>query len=137
MLFIARVRGVWQDFCIGSQKPHTVINAKVQQDRLKETIEILRSHPWKLVSIYETGLVPDFARYNGEVEIVFGKLNLYAIYANKSEVFPYRFIGPKIFKVRIADDDAVCRIQTLSSDKVVFHADYKDSHFIVELHKKD
>ena len=94
---------------------------------------MLQSRSWKLVSIYDTGIVPDFAKYNEDVEIVFGKLNMYAIYGNKSEVFPYRFIGPKIFKVRIADDDAVCRIHTLTPDKLIFHADYKDSHFIVEL----
>jgi len=114
-----------------------VINPDVKKsDPKKETLELLRSTSWKLVSIYETGIVPDFAKYNDDVEIVFGKLNMYAIYGNKSEVFPYRFIGPNIFKVRIADDDAVCRIRTLTPEKVIFHADYKDSHFIVELKRK-
>ena len=111
-----------------------MINSQIKEK--PNTLKVLQSHSWKLVSIYETGIVPDFAKYNDDVEIVFGKLNMYAIYGNKSEVFPYRFIGPNIFKVRIMDDEAVCRIQTLTPNKVIFHADYKDSHFIIELAAK-
>jgi len=114
-----------------------VINTQLtrKNDRL-DAVKKLQSASWQLVSIYDTGIAPDFARYNDDVEIIFGKLNLYAIYGNRSEVFPYRFIAPRLFKVRIADDDAVCRIHTLTDDRVVFHADYKDSHFIVELRRK-
>jgi hypothetical protein len=100
-------------------------------------LRLLQSKAWKLVSIYETGLVPDMARYkDGEVEIIFGKLNLYAVYGNKSEVFPYKFIAPDIFKVMINGDEAVCRIKEITPKKVVFYADLNNSHFILEL-KRD
>jgi len=105
-----------------------------ERKKLPTTVKALQSQAWKLVSIYETGLVPDMARYKeNEVEIVFGKLNMYAVYGNKSEVFPYKFIAPKIFKVMIDGDEALCRIHELTSSKLIFNADFRGSHFIIEL----
>ncbi len=111
--------------------------AELIEKKEKSYAKKLQSHTWKLLSIYETGLVPDMARYNDvDVEIIFGKLNIYAVYGNKSEVFPYKFISPKIFKVSIGGNEAICRIHKLTDKKLVFHADFQDSHFIVEMEKR-
>ncbi len=109
---------------------------QLKTQSLKGLNKRIQKKVWKLVSIYETGLVPDVAKYNDDVEVVFGKLNIYATYGKRSEVFPYQFVSEKIFKVKIGDDIVLCRIHTLQDNKLIFHADYNDSHFILELHSK-
>ena len=99
------------------------------------TKEKLMARSWKLKSIYETGLVPDMATYKN-VEIVFGPLRIYAMYGNRTDRFDYKFISPRIFKVRITDTDTVtCRITKLTDNHLEFNADYNDAHFIVEMER--
>jgi len=99
-----------------------------------DTQEKIMAHPWKLKSIYETGLVPDMAQYK-DVEIVFGPLRIYAIYGNRAERFDYRFVSPRIFTVKINGDTVKCRISKLTDRQLHFYADYKDGHYLVEMER--
>ncbi len=98
------------------------------------TRKLIRSTKWKLNHIYETGLVPDMAKYK-DVEIVFGPIHIYALYKNRLDKFPYRFISPRIFEVMVENHPVRCRIATLNENKMVFHADLNQSHFIIEMDK--
>ncbi len=106
-----------------------------RKEKVFDTHRKLMEKSWKLKSIYETGIVPDMARYEN-VEVVFGPLRIYAMYGNRTDRFDYKFISPKIFKVWINDHDTIkCRIKKLTDHQLEFYADYNDGHFIVEMER--
>ena len=99
-----------------------------------KTKKLIRSTKWKLNQIYETGIVPDVARYK-DVEVVFGPMHIYAMFKNRLDKFPYRFISSNMFEVEVDNHRVKCRIDTLEDNALVFHADLAQSHFIIEMEK--
>ena len=99
-----------------------------------KTQKLIRSTKWKLNQIYETGIVPDVAHYK-DVEIVFGPMHIYAMFKNRLDKFPYRFISPNMFEVEVDNHRVKCRIDTVQKDALIFHADLDQSHFIIEMEK--
>jgi len=100
------------------------------QERISEII----STKWKLKSILETGIVTDEAEFQ-DVEVVFSQYHIYALYGNRVDKFKYKFLSHNTFIVNIENNDVKCRIKEFSSDTFIFHVDFKNSHFIVELNK--
>ena len=106
---------------------------KVQNEFEQRVTQII-STKWKLKSILETGIVTDEANFQ-DVEVVFSQYHIYALYGNRVDKFKYKFLSPKTFIVNIEGVDVKSRIKELNSQKFVFHVDFKNSHFIVELEK--
>ena len=101
-------------------------------DDFEERINLIISTKWKLNSITETGIVSDEAVFEN-VEIVFSQYHIYALYGNRVDKFKYRFISNKTFTVNIENENVKCRIKELNQDEMVFHADFRNAHFILEL----
>jgi len=105
-----------------------------QPEKLEERIAQIISTKWKLKSILETGVVTDEADFQ-DVEVVFSQYHIYALYGNRVDKFKYKFLSPKTFIINIEGEDVKCRIKELNADTFIFHVDFKNSHFIVELEK--
>ncbi len=102
------------------------------KDSFQKRIQQIISTKWHLKSILETGIVTDEANFE-DVEIVFSEYHIYALYGNRVDKFKYKFLSPKTFSVTIEGENVKCRIKELTSEKMVFHADFRQSHFILEL----
>ena len=98
----------------------------------EEQLQQIISTKWQLKSILETGIVTDEAIFE-DVEIVFSEYHIYALYGNRVDKFKYKFLSPKTFSVIIEGVNVKCRIKELTSEKMIFHADFRQSHFILEL----
>jgi len=131
----------WQDFCmlinimkmtgnISSKPNYPEKNTNGFQEKIAQII----SNKWKLKSILETGIVTDEADFQ-DVEVVFSEYHIYALYGNRVDKFKYKFLSAKTFVVNIENVDVKCRIKEISDEKFIFHVDFKNSHFIVELEK--
>jgi len=108
----------------------------VQEKSLNKRIikKLFTAHPWKLASIYEAGLAGEKTIFN-DIQIVFGPMYIYAMFDNKTEKFDYTFLSEKLLKIRIENQNALCRIESANDSQIIIHADYRDAHFIVELKK--
>ncbi len=102
--------------------------SKQFQDRINKIV----STKWKLKSITETGIVTDEADFKN-VEIVFSQFHIYALYGNRVDKFKYNFLSKNTFTVNIENNDVKCRIKELTDTNLIFHADFRNAHFIVEL----
>ena len=111
-------------------KTNTFSN-EVAKDLLERVTGII-STKWKLKSILETGIITDEAKFN-DVDIVFSHYYIYAMYGNRVDKFKYKFISPKFFTVDIEGVSAKCRVTDSSHDSFIFHVDFNNSNFIVEL----
>ncbi len=87
---------------------------------------------WRLNSIYETGLITDEANFDN-VDVVFSQFYIYALFGNRVDKFRYKFVSQNLFTVNIEGVDVKCRIKEFSDDAFIFHVDFKNSYFIVEL----
>jgi len=99
---------------------------------INDIVECIVSTKWKLQSITETGIVSDEAAFK-DVEIVFSQYHIYALYGNRVDKFKYKFLSKKTFSVKIENEDIKCRIKELNEHNLIFHADFRNSHFILEL----
>ncbi len=90
------------------------------------------STKWKLKSIFETGLVTDEAKFK-DVDVIFSRYHIYAVYGNRVDKFKMNFVTHNTFRVNIEGVDVKCRIKELDDQKFVFHVDFSNSYFIVEL----
>jgi len=97
-----------------------------------DVVEGIISTKWKLQTITETGIVSDEAAFT-DVEIVFSQYHIYALYGNRVDKFKYKFLSKKTFSVKIENEDVKCRIKELNDHSLIFHADFRNSHFILEL----
>ena len=104
------------------------------QSEFHERISEIISTKWKLKSILETGIVTDEAEFQ-DVEVVFSQYHIYALYGNRVDKFRYKFLSHNTFVVNIENVDVKCRIKEFSGNIFIFHVDFKNSHFIVELRK--
>ena len=95
-------------------------------------VERIISTKWRLKSITETGIVSDEAAFK-DVEIVFSHYHIYALYGNRVDKFKYKFLSKKTFSVKIENEDVKCRIKELNEHLLIFHADFRNAHFILEL----
>ncbi len=112
--------------------PNQNLKSSPITEALKKRIDQIISTKWKLKSITETGIVSDEANFK-DVEIVFSHYHIYALYGNRVDKFKYRFLSAKTFEVMIENQPVKCRIKTLTKDEMIFHADFKNAHFILEL----
>ncbi len=103
-------------------------------NEFQERINQIISTKWKLKSIYETGIVSDEAEFK-DVDVVFSHYHIYALYGNRVDKFKYKFLSYKTFLVRIEGNDVKCRITEFNPESFIFHVDFRNSHFIVELEK--
>jgi len=113
--------------------PPKKIKREISQE-FQERINQIISTKWKLKSIYETGIVSDEAEFK-DVDVVFSHYHIYALYGNRVDKFKYKFLSYKTFLVRIEGVDVKCRIKEFTTNSFVFHVDFRNSHFIVELEK--
>ncbi len=111
------------------QKPDQV---QKTQSATTESIERIVSKKWKLKSIFETGIVSDEANFS-DVEVVFAPNNIYALYGNRVDKFKYNFLSNLAFIVQIEGIAVKCRFTENTDHSLVFHADFKDAHFIISL----
>ena len=102
------------------------------QDEFQARVNEIVSTKWKLKSIYETGIVTDEADFK-DVDVVFSHYFIYALYGNRVEKYKYNFLSTKTFTINIEGIDVKCRIKEFTKDTFIFHVDFKNSHFIVEL----
>ncbi len=112
--------------------PQTNVKVQEKKDSFQEQIQKIISTKWLLKSITETGIVTDEADFEG-VEIVFSQCHIYALYGNRVDKFKYKFLSSRTFSVNIEGEDVKCRIKELTDKKMIFHADFRQSHFILEL----
>ncbi len=112
--------------------PQTKLKVSDKRNSFQEQIQKIVSTKWLLKSIMETGIVTDEANFEG-VEIVFSQCHIYALYGNRVDKFKYKFLSPRTFSVNIEGDNVKCRIKELTDKKMIFHADFRQSHFILEL----
>ncbi len=112
--------------------PQTNVKVSEKKDSFQEQVKKIISTKWQLKSILETGIVTDEANFDG-VEIVFSQYHIYALYGNRVDKFKYRFLSPRTFSVNIEGEEVKCRIKELTDMKMIFHADFRQSHFILEL----
>ena len=129
---------VWQDFCfsfymkMSANIPQSDLKVANNKQTFQEQLQKIISTKWHLKSILETGIVTDEAAFN-DVEIVFSQYHIYALYGNRVDKFKYKFLSLKTFLVVIEGENVKCRIKELNDDRFVFHADFRNSHFILEL----
>jgi len=129
---------VWQDFCfsfymkMSANIPQSGLKVANNKQTFQEQLQKIISTKWHLKSILETGIVTDEAAFN-DVEIVFSQYHIYALYGNRVDKFKYKFLSPKTFLVVIEGENVKCRIKELNDDRFIFHADFRNSHFILEL----
>jgi len=102
------------------------------QSATSKSIERLVSKKWKLKSIFEAGIVSDEATFS-DVELVFGPNNIYALYGNRVDRYRYKLLSDYTFIAQIEGVDVKCRITENNVQELIFHADFKDAHFIVSL----
>jgi hypothetical protein len=102
------------------------------QNEFQTKVNEIISTKWKLKSIYETGIVTDEADFK-DVDVVFSHYYIYALYGNRIEKFKYNFLSTKTFTVNIEGVDVKCRIKEFTENTFIFHVDFNNSHFIVEL----
>ena len=109
-------------------------NIQVSENKasFQEKLQQIISTKWQLKSILETGIVTDEAAFDN-VEIVFSLHHIYALYGNRVDKFKYRFLSPKTFLVTIEGEEVKCRIKELNTQRFIFHADFRNAHFILEL----
>ena len=103
-------------------------------DEFQQRIAQIISTKWKLKSILETGVATDEADFQ-DVEVVFSQYHIYALYGNRVDKYRYKFLSPKTFIINIEGIDVKCRIKEFNTETFIFHVDFKNSHFIVELEK--
>ena len=113
---------------ISESNYHPSVKTKVYN----EVIERIISTKWKLKSITETGIVTDEAAFK-DVEIVFSQYHIYALYGNRVDKFKYKFLSKRTFSVNIENENVKCRIKDVNEHSLIFHADFSNSHFILEL----
>lgn len=111
--------------------PAATLNPIVKDDYQERVTRII-STKWKLKSIFETGLVTDEAVFK-DVDVVFSHFHIYALYGNRVDKFKYRFLTSKTFIVEIEGVEVKCRINEFNENRFIFHVDFNNSHFIVEL----
>ncbi len=111
---------------------HENLQVAPSKSSFKQRVEQIISTKWKLKTITETGIVTDEAKFE-EVEIVFSHYHIYALYGNHVDKFKYRFLSQKTFEVVIENQTVKCRIKELTANEMIFHADFKNAHFILEL----
>ncbi len=111
--------------------PKQTLKKEISDD-FQERIAQIISTKWRLKSIYETGLVTDEAEFK-DVDVVFSHYYIYALYGNRVDKFKYKFLSKNTFMVHIEGVDVKCRIKDFSPQGFVFHVDFKNAHFIVEL----
>ncbi len=111
--------------------PKTNRKKEISKD-FQERINQIISTKWKLKSIYETGLVTDEAEFK-DVDVVFSHYYIYALYGNRVDKFKYKFLSKNTFLVHIEGVDVKCRIKDFKPQGFIFHVDFKNAHFIVEL----
>ncbi len=87
---------------------------------------------WRLKSIFESGITSDEAKFKN-VDLVFSPFHIYAIYGNRIDQFKYKFITDKSFIVKIEGQKVKCIIKELDDKHFVFHADFNNHYFILEL----
>jgi hypothetical protein len=114
--------------------PKTQVLEKDFSINKSERIAKIISTKWQLTSIYETGVSTDEAKFT-DVDIVFSQFYIYALFGNRVDKFKYKFISNKLFIVNIEGVDVKCRIKEFADDVFVFHADFNNSYFIIELAK--
>lgn len=107
-------------------------HSPIVKDDFQERVSRIVSTKWKLKSIFETGLVTDEAVFK-DVDVVFSHFHIYALYGNRVDKFKYKFLSRKTFSVNIEGENVKCRIKELNDQKFIFHADFRNSHFILEL----
>ncbi len=112
--------------------PQSDLKVASNKQTFQEQLQQIISTKWHLKSILETGIVTDEAAFK-DVEIVFSQYHIYALYGNRVDKFKYKFLSPKTFSVNIEGENVKCRIKELSDQKFIFHADFRNSHFILEL----
>ncbi len=111
--------------------PQELQRSKVSKS-FQDRIDRIVSTKWKLKSITETGIVTDEADFKN-VEIVFSQFHIYALYGNRVDKFKYNFLSKNTFTVNIENNDVKCRIKELTDRHFIFHADFRNAHFILEL----
>ena len=111
--------------------PSNTLDKNIKDDFQKRVSQII-STKWKLKSIFETGIVTDEAIFEN-VDIVFSHYHIYALYDNRVDKFKYKFLSTNTFIVEIEGVDVKCRIKDFTEKYFVFHVDFNNSHFIVEL----
>ncbi len=87
---------------------------------------------WRLKSIYESGIISDEAKFQN-VDLVFSPFHIYAIYGNRVDQFRYKFITNKSFIVKVEGQNVKCIIKELDEKNFIFHADFNNHYFILEL----
>ncbi len=102
--------------------------------KVNNKLKYLLSTKWKLVSIYETGITSDEAKYK-DVDMVFSSFHIYVMFGNRVEQYKYKFISPKSFLVKVEGVDVKCMIKEINENNFVFHADFNGHYFILELVK--
>jgi hypothetical protein len=112
--------------------PKTQVLEKRFSKNNSERIAKIISTKWQLTSIYETGLITDEAKFTN-VDVVFSQFYIYALFGNRVDKYKYKFISNSLFTVNIEGVDVKCRIKEFSDNVFVFHADFNNSYFIIEL----
>jgi hypothetical protein len=110
----------------------TISNRKNISEEFQKRIDHIITTKWQLNNITETGIITDEANFDN-VEIVFSQYHIYALYGNRVDKFKYRFLTKNTFSVNIENVDVKCRIKELSNKQLIFHADFRNAHFILEL----
>ncbi len=108
-----------------------VLDNKKSKNRTDRITKIITTK-WRLKSIYETGINTDEANFK-DVDVVFSQFYIYALFGNRVDKYKYRFLSHSLFSVNIEGEDVKCRIKEFSNDGFIFHVDFKNSYFIVEL----
>jgi hypothetical protein len=98
----------------------------------KVSLQKILNTKWRLKSIFESGIISDEAKFKN-VDIVFSPFHIYAIYGNRIDQFKYKFITEKSFIVEIEGQTVKCIIKELDNNNFVFHADFNNHYFILEL----
>ncbi len=97
-----------------------------------EFLQQILNTKWHLKSIFESGINSHETRFKN-VDLVFSPFNIYTIYGNRIDQFRYKFISDKTFIVEIEGQKVKCLIKELDKDHFVFHADFNNHYFILEL----
>ncbi len=115
-----------------AQKSHPSFVSTEISEVTKKRIDKIISTKWKLKSILETGIVTDEAAFK-DVEVVFSQFHIYALYGNRVDKFKYKFLSQKTFSMNIENENVKCRIKEFNESHFIFHVDFRNAHFIVEL----
>ncbi len=97
-----------------------------------EFLQQILNTKWRLKSIFESGIISDEAKFK-DVDLVFSPFHIYAIYGNRIDQFRYKFITDKTFIVEVEGQKVKCLIKDLDKKNFVFHADFNNHYFILEL----